>query len=286
MSKVIGVITARMASTRLPGKVMKKISGKTMFELIVERMKKVEGLNAVCLATSDHPKNEVLIKEAKRLGCGWYAGAEQDVVARHIVLCQQEEADAVIRVTCDCPIFDINSASSFVKAFKKKWYDYIYVSNMTMVQGTLSELISYNALCNTHQFYRGPAITSYIKEHIHLFKTLGIEIDSDLCRPEYRSVVDEAVDLKVIREIYQALYKGEPLDLHEVYAWLDDNPYIAEINRHVTMKGVNKRSAEFTERPVYSIVESGKGYVILDAEKRMVKPLDFLRRLRKLFTEL
>ncbi|HBR22008.1 MAG TPA: hypothetical protein DD713_05495, partial [Nitrospiraceae bacterium] len=103
MRKVIGVITARMASTRLPGKVLQKMAGKSVFAHHAERMNHVKGLDGVFLATSIDPLNKELIEEAKRLNCGWYAGAEQDIVDRHIKLCERERADAVIRVTCDSP---------------------------------------------------------------------------------------------------------------------------------------------------------------------------------------
>jgi len=286
MSKVIGVITARMASTRLPGKVLQKMAGKSAFAHHVERMKNVNGLDGVFLATSVDPKNKELIEEAERFDCGWYAGAEQDIVDRHIKLCEREGADAVIRVTCDSPIFDIESASRFVAQFKKEYYDYIFVSNMTMIQGTLSELISYNALMEIHKHYRGAGVSMHIKENMDKFKTLGIEIDIDLCRPEYRLTIDETVDIEMIRHIYEALYRGAPLDLHDVYTWLDDNPRIAKMNMHVGIKGCEQQSANLMEKPLYSIVASGRKYMILDEHKRMIAPKEFSERLKELFPEL
>ena len=286
MSKVIGVITARMASTRLSGKVLQRMAGKSVFAHHAERMKNVRGLDGVFLATSIDHKNKELIEEAERFGIGWYAGAEQDIVDRHIKLCERENADAVIRVTCDSPIFDIESASRFVVQFKKEYYDYIFVSNMTMIQGTLSELISYNALMEIHKHYRGAGVSMHIKENMDKFKTLGIEIDIDLCRPEYRLTIDELVDIEMIRHIYEALYKGVPLVLHEVYTWLDDNPEFAKMNMHVGIKGCEQQSANLMERPLYSIVASGRKYVVLDEHKRMVEPKEFRERLKELFPEL
>lgn len=240
MSKVIGVITARIGSKRFPAKVMKQILGKSIFAYHVERMGNVKGIEGVFLATSKDPLNKELIEEAERLGCGWYAGAEQDVVDRHIKLCERECADAVIRVPGDSPLFDIDSCSSFVKEFEKQYYDYIYVSNMTMVQGTVKELISYKALCNIHKEYRGPAITLPIVENKDKYKTLGIEISNDLVRPSYRLTVDYAKDYELMCKIYEALYRGNPLALRDVYAWLDDNPDIAYINKDVKVSGINK----------------------------------------------
>jgi spore coat polysaccharide biosynthesis protein SpsF len=275
-----------MASTRLPGKVLKKVKGKSIFAHHVERMREVEGLSGRFLATSKDPANKQLIKEAERLGCGWYAGEEQDVVDRHIELCKREKADAVIRVTCDCPIFDPESASCFVEKFRKKYKDYIYVTNMTIACGTLSELISFRALLEIHKHYRGPAISLYIKENMASFDTLGVEIALNLCRPEYRLTVDESDDLELVRRIYTALYKGKPIKLKDVYVWLDDNPEIAKLNSHVIMKGINQHSANLLERPAYSIVISGVKYVILDSKKRTVKPEKFIKEFIKLFPEL
>lgn len=283
MSKVIGVITARMASTRMHGKVLQKMAGKSVFAHHIERMLHVKGLDGIFLATSVDPKNKELIEETEQLGCGWFAGAEQDIVARHIKLCEREKADAVIRVTCDSPIFDIDSASRYVEDFRKEYRDYIYVSNMTMIQGTLSELISYDALLEVHKHYRGAAVSMYIKENIDKFNTLGVEIDIDLCRPEYRLTIDEAIDIEMISRIYDALYEGKPLDLHDVYTWLDDNPQVAKMNMHVGIKGCEQESANLLERPLFSIVQSGEKYVILDEQKRMVEPQDFMEEFFELF---
>jgi spore coat polysaccharide biosynthesis protein SpsF len=285
MKKVIGVITARMTSTRLPGKVLKQVGGKSIFAHHVERMREVKGIDGVFLATSANPKNDPLIEEAKKLGCGWYAGSEEDILERHIRLCEQEHADAVIRVTCDCPLFNIDITSDFVRGYKEHGYDFIYCSNMTMIQGTLTELISYDALKRVHASYRGPAISVPIRENFSQYKTTSMPIDEELARPEYRLTVDEPADLLLMEHIYNELYKGKPLSLYDVYRWLDDNPEIAKINQHVGIKGVNKYSANLMETPVYSIVRSGGKYTILDEQKRYVAPAVFLEKFRELFPD-
>jgi spore coat polysaccharide biosynthesis protein SpsF len=283
MKTVIGVITARMASTRLPGKVIRVLAGKTVFEHHVERMKNVVGLKGVYLATSTDPKNAVLIEEAKRLGCGWYAGSEEDIVERHVKLCEQADADAVIRVTSDCPLFNIDISSQFVVTFNEEDYDFIYCSNMSPVQGTVTELISRNALQKVHTTYRGPAISLPIREKMSEFKTCGIEIDASLVRPEYRLTLDEPEDLMVLQKIYDALYGGKPIPLPSVYTWLDDNPEVAVINRNILMKGVNQYNANLMEKPVYSIVQSGNNkLVILDVDKRVMDPQEFIQKIKSL----
>lgn len=284
--KVIGILTARLASTRLPKKVLMPLGSKSTFEHHIERMKHVDGLDGIFLATSEDPQNQELIDEAKRLGCGWFAGAEQDIVDRHVKLCEREGADAFLRVTSDCPIFDIESASRYVREFKKEYYDYIYISNMTMIQGTVPELVSLNAIKEVHKHYHGAAITAHLKENLPQFKTLPLEMEADLCRPEYRLTTDEKIDIDMVDAIYQALYGGTPLKLKEVYAWLDDNPSVAQMNMHVGVKGCELQSAALVSQSLYSIVPSGKKFIVLDDQKRMVPAQTFLKKLHEMFPEL
>lgn len=286
MRKVIGVITARMTSTRLPGKVLKNVGGKSIFAHHAERMSQVAGIGGVFLATSKNPMNDPLIRAAEEIGCGWYAGSEEDILERHIRLCERENADAVIRVTCDCPLFDIDITSRFVEAYKNHPYDFLYCSNMTMIQGTLTELIAQDAMKRVHEMYRGPAISLPIREHLDAFDTRGFPVDEELIRPEYRLTVDEPADLALMEKIYAALYRGKALQLAEVYRWLDDNPEIAKINQHVGIKGVNKYGANLMESPVFSIVKSGDRYTILDEQKRFVSPEAFIALLPDIFPSL
>jgi len=282
MKSVIGVITARMTSTRLPGKVLKSLAGKSIFAHHVERMKAVKGLKKICLATSVDPKNKELIREAEKLGCGWYAGPEEDIVERHLRLCKQEKADAVIRVTCDCPLFNIDISSIFVELFNQKYYDFISCGNMPMMQGTLTELISCKALTRVHESYRGPAISLPIRENLAEYSAVTIDIETNLIRPEYRLTVDEPADYVLMENIYNALYNGHAIPLNEVYTWLDDNPEVAKINQHVGIKGVNRYVANLMEKPLYSIVKSGENYIVLDEKKQIVKAESFLVNIKKM----
>ena len=74
-------------------------------------MKKVPGISDVYLATSKDERNEPLIEESKKLGVKYYAGSEEDILERHIGISEAANADAVLRVTCDMPLFDVDSLS-------------------------------------------------------------------------------------------------------------------------------------------------------------------------------
>jgi len=286
MKKVIGVITARMGSTRLPGKVMLKLCGKSVFAHHVERMKQVKGISEIYLATSDNQNNNTLIEESEKLKVKYYRGSEEDILERHISILGKEDADAALRVTCDMPLFDIGALSEYVRKFNEEYYDFIYTANMTIVCGTIGELISHKAMLKAHSSYRGPAISQPIKEKINEYKTFGISISQELCRPEYRLTLDYAEDYEVIKFIYERLYKESPVLLEEVYKLLDDNPHIANINRNVKVKGNVIYGAGLLDVPRYIVMRSGNKYVILDDNKAVVSPKSFFEDLKNMFPEI
>ena len=61
-------IEARMNSSRLPGKVMKKVNGKSMLEYMVSRVKKVPNINKIVIATSINSEDDAIVQEANNLG--------------------------------------------------------------------------------------------------------------------------------------------------------------------------------------------------------------------------
>ncbi|WP_231424311.1 MULTISPECIES: 3-deoxy-manno-octulosonate cytidylyltransferase [Pedobacter] len=62
--KIIGIIPARYASTRFPGKPLVDIAGKTMIQRVYEQASKAQSLSKVVIATDD----ERIADEVKRFG--------------------------------------------------------------------------------------------------------------------------------------------------------------------------------------------------------------------------
>ncbi len=59
-TKVAGIIPARYASTRLPGKALERIGGKPMIQRVFERCRLANTLDLVCVATDDDRIAEVV----------------------------------------------------------------------------------------------------------------------------------------------------------------------------------------------------------------------------------
>ena len=244
--KIIGVISAKLnPEGRVPNKILLPLAGKTMLEHHIERMQAVEGLDGVFVATSRWPGNEKVVPPiCDKCGVGWMAGSENDVIKRHIVLCEKEGADAVIRMPCDSPLFYIDAAINMAQYYRKLTPGYVYVKGNLFTCGTMPELVSYQSFKKAHDHYQGPAVTLPIWEHRQEFDCAPIMVEGLYHRTEYKLDVDTPMDYVVMSHIYAALYDGRPIPLKDVYRWLDDHPEIARFNSGREHSAINRRFTE------------------------------------------
>ena len=95
-----------MGSSRLPGKILLPLAGRSVMAHVLERCEAIEGVDAVCLATTIEPADEVTAKTAESLGVEFFRGSENDLLDRYLRSAEVMDADVILRVTCDCPLID------------------------------------------------------------------------------------------------------------------------------------------------------------------------------------
>ena len=76
------IIQARSGSTRLPGKILKKVGNKTLLEYGVERIQKAQKIKEIIIATTVNEKDDVIAQIAQANGIKYFRGSEADVLAR------------------------------------------------------------------------------------------------------------------------------------------------------------------------------------------------------------
>jgi len=261
MSKIIAIIHGRMSSSRLPGKVLMPLSGETVFFHHVERLKQCPKVKAIFLGTSKNPNNQPLIAEANRINIPTYAGAEEDVLERYITIAERERADFIVRCGCDKPLFSYEIVNTLLDNHRKE--DLLYCATQ-LGKGIGSEIISLSSLKKIHEYYRGPAISKYMYEYPHLFKMRGFEVDDEFSRPDFRLTLDTPEDYKLFNILYDEFYtSGHPVDLREVFRYLDDNPDLANINRFSVEKQVNTYVKDLEMKPLMSIYRKKDGKIFV-----------------------
>lgn len=261
MPKIVGIIHARMKSSRLPGKVLLDLKGRTVFYHHIERMRQCKGLDSIYLATSVDPENKPLIDEAKRLNIPYYCGLEEDVLERLIAIADLEKADAVIRCGCDKPLFSFEIIDQVIDQYQGE--DYVSANNIK-ARGINTELFSTTALKKIHQEYQGEFITNYVKEYPHLFRIKGLEAPKDLAWKDFRLAMDTPEDYQMIKAIYDHLYEDKkPVPLAKALLFLDAHPEISNINRFVEESKGNSYGAQLDDKPIFSIYQKASGkYVV------------------------
>ncbi|GJM70167.1 hypothetical protein HMSSN036_23830 [Paenibacillus macerans] len=74
---ITAIIQARMGSTRLPGKVLRKLEDRTVLGHVITRCLAVPSINNVVVATSDLERDDAIAVEAELNGVQCYRGSEK-----------------------------------------------------------------------------------------------------------------------------------------------------------------------------------------------------------------
>ena len=241
-SKVLAIIQARMASTRLPRKVMAQIHGEPMLTRVVRRTKRARTLGEVLVATSTSDQDDAIEDLCSWKGWPCFRGAEEDVLDRYYQAAKAYEGDPIVRITSDCPFIDPGLIDDAVAVFRGGSWD--YASNTleprTFPRGLDTEIFSFEALQKAWELDENPAwrehVTPYLYRHPEAFRLTGILHDKDLSA--MRWTVDTPEDLAFVRRIYRHFGHDE-FHWKEVILLLENHPDWMEINRDVPQKAVD-----------------------------------------------
>ena len=113
--KVVVIVQCRMSSTRLPGKALMPLGGKTVLEWTLASMKKIQA-SKYYLAV-DEASKEALEPIAKKCGWDFYAGSLEDVLDRFCNVIRLSKADVVVRATADNPFLFYEAAQEMVEEY-------------------------------------------------------------------------------------------------------------------------------------------------------------------------
>ncbi len=240
---IVAIIQARMGSTRLPGKVLLDLSGKTMLERVIRRTERAKMLSDVIVATTTNPQDREIARLCYDLGVPFICGSEQDVLDRYYHAAVRYNADIIVRITSDCPLIDPGIIDGIVlQALAQK--STVYISNTlyprTFPKGLDVEAIHFKALQHAWESDTSPTsrehVTPYIRRHPDLFLALGYYLQgSDLSA--MRWTVDTQEDLKLLRLIFSS-FDDDEFTWMEVVDLLKDHPEWSQINSHIVQKEI------------------------------------------------
>ncbi len=232
---IVAIIQARMASTRLPGKILADLAGQPLLYRVVGRAQQAVRLDRVAVATTNRPADAAVAQLCEARGFLCFRGSEQDVLDRYYQAARQFGADVVVRLTADCPLLDPAIIDETIRAFQEGAYD--YVSNTltpTYPDGLDTEVFSRAALEKAWHEAQLPSerehVTPYIWKHPEAFRLGSVQNTEDLSL--LRWTVDEPADLEFVRRVYARLGAEATFGMPEVLALLQAQPHLGDLNAH------------------------------------------------------
>lgn len=235
--KIVAIVQARMSSTRLPGKVLLEAVGKPLILHLLERAGRCRQIHSVWLATSQEKEDDILANTVKDKGYKVFRGSLDHVLSRYFHIGQQEKADAIVRLTGDCPLHDPTVIDLVVDHFLKNSKDTDYVSNVlppTYPDGLDTEVFTFKSLEEAYQNATSTMEIEHVTPHIRkgaldrgrLGNFFGPSDFSHL-----RWTLDEKEDYELIRQVYEDLYPVKrDFGWLDVLAWQTQKPERLEIN--------------------------------------------------------
>ena len=203
--KIIAITQARFGSTRLPGKVLKKVQGKSLLQIHLERASKAKKIDELIVATTLEKESYEICSIAQKLGLKFYQGSTNDVLDRFYQTVIPEKPDYVVRITSDCPLIDGRLIDEVVnKAIET---DAEYCSNVyppTFPDGFDVEVFKFSALEDAWMHAKLPSEREHVTVYIHEKSERNnrcSNFSNDVDYSHYRVTVDTLADFELIEKI-------------------------------------------------------------------------------------
>lgn len=236
----IGIITqARMTSTRLPGKVLQKVNGRSLLDYHIDRLKRT-GFEII-IATTTNITDNPIIEFCDKNDIKSSRGSEENVLSRFYSAAVENKLDIIVRVTSDCPLIDPHLIRNSVEKYLRFNNDNMYMSNAidrTFARGFDFEIFSFSLL---EEAYKHATllrdlehVTPYIRDN-HSGLGEFYEIKQTVDNSHLRITVDTSEDFELVKNLIEK-YNAQDLPYTEIEKILVDHPELVAINQHIEQK--------------------------------------------------
>lgn len=207
------ITQARTGSTRLPGKVLKEIGGKSLLQIHLDRLVNCKNVSEIIVATTVNEEDNVIFDKAIEWGYSASRGSESDVLDRFYQAVKDKSADWIVRVTSDCPLIDPELVDDVIRFAQDNNTDYCsngFVENFP--DGQDVEVFKFSALetawKNAVLMSEREHVTPYIRNNSDYkgeskFTTINYPCESDFSK--IRMTVDEQRDFDLMEILIHQL---------------------------------------------------------------------------------
>jgi spore coat polysaccharide biosynthesis protein SpsF len=248
--QIVLAVQARTGSSRLPGKVLLEVCGKSLLEHMLDRLSRVRMPTLLVVVTTTEPGDDRIIDLCRRLRIEVFRGHITDLLDRHYLAGLVFGAHAVAKIPSDCPLIDPQVVDLVLERYCRGDCD--YASNLhpaSFPDGNDVEVFSMEALGTAWREAELPMerehTTPFIWERPERFRLANVlweaAIDGKPPRDfsmSHRWTLDYPEDYQFVRRVYEALYPANPgFGLTDILHLLEVRPEIPALN--AAYAGVN-----------------------------------------------
>lgn len=243
-NKIVATVEVRMTSSRLPGKHMLEVCGKPILAHLIDRLKRVPSLDAVVIATTVNPADDVLCELAESCGVRYYRGSEEDVMQRVVDAATSADADLVVEITGDCPVIDPEIIEQAIRMHCHNASDYTgnaeirsYPDGMDVQVFSLAHLTEAAAITDDADDHEH--VSLYFRRHPEIYRHVHLVAPPELHWPELGLTLDEPKDYLLLKHLYEHFLPLNPeFSCLDILRYLRKHPEVVAINEDVCRNAV------------------------------------------------
>ncbi|WP_372998799.1 cytidylyltransferase domain-containing protein [Sulfurimonas sp.] len=221
--KTVIILQARMNSSRLPGKILMNLNGKTVLERVIERLKTFSKADDLIVATTNTSNDDSTCELLEKIGVKYFRGSEDNVLERYYLCAKENDATQIIRATADDPLTDISLLDKMFTTHLYLECDYTFTSGYPI--GVQEEIVTFNALkkCykNSTKENHFEHVLEYIFENKSDFNINEVIAPKELNREDVRVTLDTKEDFEIIKKYYSK-YNYLELESEEIIKIWDE----------------------------------------------------------------
>ena len=204
------IIQARMSSTRLPGKMLKQIQGKSALNYLLERIEQCLGLQDTIVATSTDNADDAIEDFCEESSVECFRGSLENVAERFNNAAKKYKLDAFVRICGDSPLLDPQLVDEHVQLFRQGAVDLVTnVANRTFPHGQSVEVLSTEVYCQTVDKMNLPQHFEHVTRYFYDYPDEFVikEIKCPIECNDANFVIDTPEDLQRISNLIKAMDK-------------------------------------------------------------------------------
>ena len=275
------LITVRLKSTRLPMKVLLDLNGRSVIHRVIDRAKKIFGVNDIVLCTSQDPQDFPLFQIAKQEGVYAFAGHPTDVLKRLHDAARFFRMDYFVGITADNPLFSFEQGTLLVNWVQQNqetdvaYFDNLPIGgNLYIIKTRMLEII-----CEFKPEGDTEIWGEWVKQP-DFFNVSKLDAPPqlhNLLDKNIRMTMDEILDYHEFIKLYNTFSSSHTPTINEIAGKISDYN-LFESNKKVVQQNVNeeysKRVKEFYKKNRNAIHKTinfdccrSKGNILKNGEK-------------------